>query len=208
MTDHACTSGVRTTEGDHVIRLQGMTALAWPSPMANDGCARRIAHAVRPSPETSVGRVDPHVSGPRRHVVVRRFGQARLITEAQAQKRSRQGRRSRRLPLSARVAPDHARRRGTPRRDAGRSAATNAGPSITSTSSSRPQRAWRLSESSADDRVEVIAAGWWNADVEMNLHDPGLIGASVVPEKALTEDGGTMPFHRRGGLDAVRPRAR
>ncbi len=40
----------------------------------------------------------------------------------------------------------------------------------------------------ADDRVEVIAAGWWNADVEMNLHDPGLIGASVVPEKALSED--------------------
>ena len=38
----------------------------------------------------------------------------------------------------------------------------------------------------ADQRVEVVLAGWWDADVEMDLHDPGLIGASLAREKALT----------------------
>ena len=38
----------------------------------------------------------------------------------------------------------------------------------------------------ADERVHVVTAGWWDADVEMDLHDPGLIGASVAAEKALT----------------------
>ena len=39
----------------------------------------------------------------------------------------------------------------------------------------------------ADERIEIVGAGWWSADVEMDLHDPGHIGASVVREKARTE---------------------
>jgi FkbM family methyltransferase len=38
----------------------------------------------------------------------------------------------------------------------------------------------------ADDRVEIVAAGWWHEDTELDLHDPGAIGASVAAEKALT----------------------
>jgi hypothetical protein len=38
----------------------------------------------------------------------------------------------------------------------------------------------------ADERVHLVMAGWWDADAEMDLHDPGLIGASVARDKALT----------------------
>jgi FkbM family methyltransferase len=39
----------------------------------------------------------------------------------------------------------------------------------------------------ADERTHIVNAGWWSSDTEMELHDPGSIGASVIAGKALTE---------------------
>jgi hypothetical protein len=39
----------------------------------------------------------------------------------------------------------------------------------------------------ADERTTIVNAGWWSHDTEMELHDPGSIGASVIPGKALTD---------------------
>src|SRR5215211_7027575 len=39
----------------------------------------------------------------------------------------------------------------------------------------------------ADHRVEIVPAGWWNVDGDLDLHDPGQVGASLLGEKARTE---------------------
>ena len=39
----------------------------------------------------------------------------------------------------------------------------------------------------ADDRTEIVNAGWWTSDTELELHDPGTVGASVIAGKARTE---------------------
>lgn len=37
----------------------------------------------------------------------------------------------------------------------------------------------------ASERVSIVDAGWWTCDTELDLHDPGAIGASVHGGKAL-----------------------
>src|SRR6478752_2919370 len=37
-------------------------------------------------------------------------------------------------------------------------------------------------EKMSDRRVTVVPAGWWSSDAEMDVHDPGTIHASVLPE--------------------------
>lgn len=39
----------------------------------------------------------------------------------------------------------------------------------------------------ADDRVIVVAAGWWHEDACLEIHDPGDIGASVYAAKARSD---------------------
>ncbi len=39
-----------------------------------------------------------------------------------------------------------------------------------------------------DDRLEVVAAGWWTESTELDLHDPGSIGASIHRAKAVTAE--------------------
>ena len=45
---------------------------------------------------------------------------------------------------------------------------------------------WPALEALGDDRVELCRFGLWREDAAMVLHDPGAIGASVAPEKAIT----------------------
>lgn len=50
-----------------------------------------------------------------------------------------------------------------------------------------------------DDRVTVVPAGWWSADTEKIVHDPGSIGASIDARKAMGGDTARCSF-----IDAAR----
>jgi FkbM family methyltransferase len=43
------------------------------------------------------------------------------------------------------------------------------------------RRCVEMLERIADDRLTVVPAGWWSADADMVIHDPGTIRASVDP---------------------------
>jgi FkbM family methyltransferase len=40
-------------------------------------------------------------------------------------------------------------------------------------------------EAMSDRRVTVVPAGWWSSDMEMDVHDPGRLHASVLPEASV-----------------------
>jgi FkbM family methyltransferase len=45
---------------------------------------------------------------------------------------------------------------------------------------------WPMLDACIDSRVEICHFGLWSASTRMMLHDPGLIGASVKPQKAIS----------------------
>lgn len=47
---------------------------------------------------------------------------------------------------------------------------------------------WSSIVALADDRVQLVRAGLWDRDTEMELHDPGRIGASLTAGKAVSGD--------------------
>lgn len=49
------------------------------------------------------------------------------------------------------------------------------------------RRCIEILERIADERLTVVPAGWWSADTEMVVHDPGSIGASVDARKSTTD---------------------
>jgi FkbM family methyltransferase len=61
------------------------------------------------------------------------------------------------------------------------------------------RRCIALLERIVDDRLTVVPAGWWSADTEMVVHDPGAIGASVDPRRSRTDETERCSF-----IDAAR----
>lgn len=54
-------------------------------------------------------------------------------------------------------------------------------------------------EAIVDDRLTVVPAGWWSADTEKVVHDPGAIGASIDARKSRGGETATCAF-----VDAAR----
>ncbi len=47
---------------------------------------------------------------------------------------------------------------------------------------------WDQIEALADQRVTLLPFGLWSEDATLTLHDPGLVGASLMSAKSLTSD--------------------
>ena len=49
-------------------------------------------------------------------------------------------------------------------------------------------RCWPELDALEDDRVEVVRAGWWTADTDLDLFDPGTLGGSISDTRVRVGD--------------------